>query len=302
MGIGVGDPWAGFYDQFRNPDGTPRYSSAPARVTGEGLNVYNRPSVPINPSTGMPYPAPAQGGLFSTTPLVLQTLQARDRVQGKDVTDSYSLDERLPAGVPDEGSMPPLSQASDPRWAAEDRPAQAPYRGWTVPKSGDGDIFSALGDLWNNGTEQVGNAYTAATGAVNNAVGAAGKVAGDAKTAVVDTVQKYAPLLRLQAMFKPYTGGTLEQRLTGTTGHLDGSNPQVTSALINRGSNNVSAPPVDASMPTASSPQQQYEMANAGAYRDPSKYSVPAGTQLSTNGYVYKSNSDGSYTRVGAAR
>lgn len=51
-------------------------------------------------------------------------------------------------------------------------------------------------------------------------------------------------------------------------------------------------------------PSQQYDAANAGAYRDPSKFNVPAGSVLSTNGYTYSTterNSDGSRVKTGKA-
>lgn len=45
------------------------------------------------------------------------------------------------------------------------------------------------------------------------------------------------------------------------------------------------------------SPSDQYAMANSGGYRAPSE--APAGTVQGTNGYVYRQEADGSYTKVG---
>lgn len=94
-----------------------------------------------------------------------------------------------------------------------------------APKSGG--LFGGIGDFLGGLGTQVADI----SGQVGGALNGVGAQVGNAGKAVADTVGKYGPLM---AALKPYTGGTLEQRLSGQVGLASG-NGDATASLVSSG-------------------------------------------------------------------
>lgn len=95
------------------------------------------------------------------------------------------------------------------------------------------------------------------------------------------------------------TGGNIDLELPAsiTVPYKETSNP--IAAAVKSVITKVAPDPLPATTSAGLNPSQQYDAANAGAYRNVPASSIPAGSVASTNGYTYAKQSDGTYKKTG---
>lgn len=216
MGMSVGNPLLDALAPWRNQSikasgyPPPRVPGAPVQTITDDYNAAKAAGTMPAPSYYLPNQSSALQAINAAT---------YPTVQGRDVGNGY------PFGyAPQLGSYPspptPWSQTGIP---APLRVASANTSGasqaWPGAPQGGG-LFGGIGDFLGG----LGTKVADISGQVGGALSGAGK-------AVTDTVQNYGPLM---AALKPYTGGTVEQRLTGQVGPASG-NGGATASLASSG-------------------------------------------------------------------